>query len=46
MSGVGSSHLHLSVAGEDGKTVGGYLESGCKIQITAEIVLAVFDAVP
>ena len=39
------SHLHLSISGEDGKTVGGHLDSGCKIYTTAEIVIAVFDDV-
>ncbi len=38
-------HLHISVSDGDGKTIGGHLESGCKIYTTAEIVLAVFDDV-
>jgi uncharacterized protein len=42
---IHGSHLHLSVSAEDGKTIGGHLESGCKIYTTAEIVLAVFDDV-
>jgi predicted DNA-binding protein with PD1-like motif len=42
---VHGSHLHLSVSGEDGKTTGGHLGSGCKIYTTAEIVVAVFDDV-
>ena len=36
------SHLHVSISASDGKTIGGHLESGCKIYTTAEIVLAVF----
>ena len=36
------SHLHLSVADETGRTIGGHLDSGCMIYTTAEIVLAVF----
>jgi len=39
------SHLHLSIADQDGKTIGGHFESGCKIYTTAEIVIAVFDDV-
>jgi predicted DNA-binding protein with PD1-like motif len=42
---IHGSHLHISVADEDGKTIGGHLESGCKIYTTAEIVLAIFDDV-
>ena len=42
---IHGSHLHLSVSGEDGNTVGGHLDSGCKIYTTAEIVLAVFEDV-
>lgn len=37
------SHLHISVADEHGKTIGGHLDSGCKVYTTAEIVIAVFD---
>ena len=39
------SHLHISVSGQDGHTIGGHLESGSKIYTTAEIVVAVFDDV-
>jgi uncharacterized protein len=42
---IHGSHLHLSIADEDGKTIGGHFESGCKIYTTAEIVIAVFDDV-
>ena len=42
---IHGSHLHLSISGEDGKTIGGHLDSGCKIYTTAEIVIAVFDDV-
>jgi predicted DNA-binding protein with PD1-like motif len=42
---IHGSHLHLSISGEDGKTVGGHLDSGCKIYTTAEIVIAVIDDV-
>jgi predicted DNA-binding protein with PD1-like motif len=40
---IHGSHLHLSVSGEDGKTIGGHLDSGCRIYTTAEIAIAVFE---
>ena len=39
------SHLHISIADGEGKTLGGHFESGCTIYTTAEIVLAVFPDV-
>ena len=33
-------HLHLSVAGADGKAMGGHLVHGCVVHTTVEIVLA------
>lgn len=39
---VHGSHLHISIADGDGKTIGGHFESGCTIYTTAEIVIAVF----
>ena len=39
---VHGSHLHLSISDQEGRTIGGHLESGCKIYTTAEIVIAVF----
>ena len=43
---VHGSHLHISIADGEGKTLGGHFESGCTIYTTAEIVLAVFpDAI-
>jgi len=33
-------HLHLSVAGADGKAIGGHLVHGCMVQTTVEIVVA------
>jgi uncharacterized protein len=42
---IHGSHLHISISGKDGKTIGGHLESGCKIYTTAEIILAAFDDV-
>lgn len=42
---IHGSHLHISIADGDGKTIGGHLVGGCKIYTTAEIVLAVFHDV-
>lgn len=42
---IHGSHLHISISGGDGKTIGGHLGSGCKIYTTAEIVVAVFEDV-
>jgi predicted DNA-binding protein with PD1-like motif len=39
---INGSHLHISISDGDGRTIGGHLESGCKIYTTAEIVIAVF----
>ena len=33
-------HLHLSIAGIDGKAVGGHLLHGCVVHTTVEIVIA------
>ena len=42
---IHGSHLHIAVSDGDGNTIGGHLESGCKIYTTAEIVTAVFNDV-
>ena len=42
---VHGSHLHISIADGDARTIGGHFESGCKIYTTAEIVIAVFHDV-
>ena len=42
---IHGSHLHISISDQDGKTIGGHFESGCKIYTTAEIVIAVFSDV-
>jgi predicted DNA-binding protein with PD1-like motif len=33
-------HLHLSIAGADGKAVGGHLAHGCVVHTTVELVVA------
>ena len=42
---IHGSHLHISISDGDGKTIGGHLDSGCKIYTTAEIVIAIFNDV-
>ena len=37
------SHLHLTVADDQGRTVGGHLAEGCRVRTTAELVLAADD---
>jgi predicted DNA-binding protein with PD1-like motif len=36
----GGVHLHLAIAGADGKTTGGHLVHGCVVHTTVEIVMA------
>jgi len=40
---AGGAHLHLSVADERGRTIGGHLRGGCLVRTTAEVVLTVTD---
>jgi predicted DNA-binding protein with PD1-like motif len=42
---IHGSHIHISVSDGGGRTLGGHLDSGCKIFTTAEIVLLAFDDV-
>ncbi len=42
---VHGSHLHISIADENGQTLGGHLMTGCKVYTTAELVLGVFEEV-
>jgi uncharacterized protein len=37
------SHLHLAVADDQGRTVGGHLAAGSTVRTTAEVVLGVAD---
>lgn len=34
------SHLHLTIAGADGRVLGGHAGPGCRVRTTAEILLA------
>ena len=36
-------HLHLAVADDQGRTVGGHLAEGCTVRTTAEVVVAADD---
>lgn len=38
-------HIHLSLSDKNGNVVGGHLKDGCKIGVTAEIVIGYFDDV-
>lgn len=39
----GDCHIHISLADEEGKVVGGHLEEGCLINTTCELVLGVLE---
>lgn len=41
---LAGSHLHLAVADNTGRTLGGHLLDGCRIYTTAELVLAELPA--
>ena len=36
-------HLHITIADNQGKTIGGHLETGCIIYTTAEIIIGVSE---
>ncbi len=38
--GADHTHLHLSVAGPDGRVTGGHAGPGCLVRTTAEVLLA------
>lgn len=40
----GGSHLHISVAGADGRVLGGHVAYGCTVRTTAELLLAPLPA--
>jgi len=43
LSSTGGSHLHITIADENGKTYGGHLMEGSSIYTTAEIVLGILE---
>ena len=36
-------HIHISVSDKDGKVIGGHLKDGCEVEVTAEIVIGIFE---
>ncbi len=36
-------HLHISVSDKEGKVIGGHLKDGCKIGVTAEVVIGILE---
>jgi predicted DNA-binding protein with PD1-like motif len=40
---AGNSHLHLSIANEEGAVIGGHLLEGSIVMTTAEVVIGVLD---
>ena len=38
-------HIHMSVSDQEGKVIGGHLKDGCRVHLTAEIVVGVFEDV-
>lgn len=36
-------HLHISVSRQDGHVLGGHLKNGCRVRVTAEVVLGIFE---
>lgn len=39
----GKIHFHVSLSAKDGKVIGGHLKNGCKVRLTAEVVIGVFE---
>lgn len=35
-------HIHISISDKEGKVFGGHLKDGCKVAVTAEIVIGIF----
>lgn len=38
-------HIHISVSDKEGRVMGGHLKDGCRVGVTAEIVVGVFEGV-
>lgn len=38
-------HIHIAVSDKEGKCYGGHLKDGCRVRMTAEIVIGIFDDV-
>ena len=39
----GKAHIHISLADETGKCIGGHLEKGCLVDTTCELVLGILE---
>jgi predicted DNA-binding protein with PD1-like motif len=38
-------HVHISISDKEGRVLGGHLKDGCIVEVTAEIVIGVFENV-
>ncbi len=38
-------HIHIAVADREGKVFGGHLKNGCRVGVTVEVVIGIFDDV-
>lgn len=38
-------HIHVSFSDKEGKVIGGHLKDGCRVALTAEVVIGIFDDV-
>ncbi|HYF10398.1 MAG TPA: PPC domain-containing DNA-binding protein [Candidatus Paceibacterota bacterium] len=38
-------HLHIAVSNAEGDVIGGHLKGGCRVGVTAEIVIGILDGV-
>ena len=36
-------HLHISVSDKDGHVIGGHLKDGCRVGVTVEVVIGMFE---
>lgn len=38
-------HMHISVSDREGKVIGGHLKEGCRVGVTTEVVIGIFDGI-
>lgn len=38
-------HLHVSVSDKEGNVIGGHLKGGCRVDVTVEVVIGIFENV-
>lgn len=36
-------HLHISASDEEGRVIGGHLKDGCRVAVTAEVVIGILE---